>query len=175
MNNLLLTGPPGVGKTTVMRALSGEIADLCPRGFTTDEIREDGRRRGFALVGLDGRRAVLAHEDIRSRRRVGRYGVDLEAFETFLAATPLTDSASGVVIVDEIGKMECFSEKFVHLVERLLGSGTLLVATVAQKGGGFIAEVKKRDDVCLVSMDGCRRDGMPQRLAEEVRRRLAGM
>jgi nucleoside-triphosphatase len=96
--------------------------------------------------------------------------VDLPAFEAFLEDTDLSSSAAGVVIIDEIGKMECFSGKFVRIVEQLLVGGTTLVATVALKGGGFIAQVKGRGDVRLVRIDRSNRDGLPHRLAEEVRR-----
>ena len=57
--NLLLTGPPGVGKTTlILRALSG----LPPvaSGFITRELRQAGERVGFAVETLAGERSAMA-------------------------------------------------------------------------------------------------------------------
>ena len=50
-------------------------------------------------------------------------------------------------------KTECFSAAFRHVVQKALASETPLVATVAQRGGGFIAEVKERWDVTLLEME----------------------
>jgi nucleoside-triphosphatase len=70
---LLLTGVPGVGKTTVLRRLKGRLTGRRIRGFLTDEIRSQrGNRLGFQLETLDGRTARLAAVGLRSPHRVGR-------------------------------------------------------------------------------------------------------
>jgi predicted ATPase len=53
--NLLLTGPPGCGKTTVLERVAGHLGDLRLAGFLTVELREHGQRIGFEAVGLGGR------------------------------------------------------------------------------------------------------------------------
>ena len=58
-------------------------------GFWTSEIRSRGSRLGFELQGLKGGRRTLAHVEINSRHRVGRYGVDKDGFEEFLATLDL--------------------------------------------------------------------------------------
>ena len=77
---LLLTGRPGVGKTTVITAVARALGERAA-GFYTEEIRDRGKRQGFRLVGLCGEQATLAH--VRLKRRghpcVGRYGVDVAA------------------------------------------------------------------------------------------------
>lgn len=80
----LLTGPPGIGKTTAMRRIVAALARRKIGGFTTGEIREKGERVGFGLESFDGARAVLAHVGIASSHRISRYGVDLGPLETFL-------------------------------------------------------------------------------------------
>ena len=60
-NNLLLTGPPGCGKTTVLERVVEHLGDLRLAGFLTLELREHGQRVGFEAVGLGGRRVILAH------------------------------------------------------------------------------------------------------------------
>jgi nucleoside-triphosphatase THEP1 len=73
--NLLLTGAPGCGKTTVLERVAEHLGDLRLAGFLTVELREHGQRVGFEAVGLGGRRAPLAHIRHRSPLSVGRFGV----------------------------------------------------------------------------------------------------
>ena len=80
--NVLLTGPPGCGKTTALRRLIERLADLRLAGFYTQEVRERGQRVGFEAIGVStGQHAILAHVRSRSRHRVGRYGVEPERLE----------------------------------------------------------------------------------------------
>jgi nucleoside-triphosphatase len=76
VRHVLLTGVPGVGKTTVIRELAQRLAAHQPAGFYTEEIREKGARQGFQLVTLDGRRQTLSHVDLPGPFRVSRYKVD---------------------------------------------------------------------------------------------------
>jgi nucleoside-triphosphatase len=145
--NILITGPPGCGKTTLFKRLVKELAHLHPVGFYTQEIREGGVRQGFTLNGLDGSSGVLAHVDFAGDFKVGRYGVDVAGFEDFISRISFSDHKTGLVMVDEIGKMECFSDKFKMLISDALGSKKMLIATIARKGGGLIAEIKKRTDI----------------------------
>lgn len=145
--NVLITGNPGLGKTTLVKKLLTQLEHLSAAGFYTEEIREDGIRKGFELVDLRGGRSVLSHIRIKGPYRVGKYGVDVVSFDKFLDSADFLDSQTDLVVIDEIGKMECYSNKFVSLMRKLLDSDTLIVATIAQKGGGFIAEIKERADI----------------------------
>ena len=51
MKNLLLTGFPGCGKTTVLERVAKHLGDLRLAGFVTLELREHGQRVGFEAVG----------------------------------------------------------------------------------------------------------------------------
>ncbi len=163
---ILLTGRPGVGKTTVIMRLADCLRGQDVSGFYTEEIRERGHRKGFLAVTLSGRTAVLAHVGIRSRFLVGRYGVDVNGFEEL--ALPELGRPCDTILIDEIGKMECFSGRFVTAVWKLLDGRTQVVATVANKGAGFIAKVKARPDVEVWEVTRSNRDELPQRLAESL-------
>ena len=80
---LLLEGRPGIGKTTLARRLLHLLqeAGLPVGGFTTAELRAGGRREGFLVEAASGAQARLAHVGLPGPPRVGRYGVDLAAFE----------------------------------------------------------------------------------------------
>ncbi len=161
---LLLTGPPGIGKTTAIRRVAKGLEGRRLGGFTTEEIREKGVRVGFGLESFDGKKAVLAHVGIASPQRVSRYGVDLEALDRFVDAA--LDPAAGpeVFLVDEIGKMECLSLRFVAAIERLCEGPIPMVATVAATGGGVIERVKKREGTVLWTITRANRDEIPARV-----------
>jgi nucleoside-triphosphatase len=111
---------------------------------------------------------VLAHVSIRSAHRVGKYGVDVAALEA-LAGEALDPRANAdVYLVDEIGKMECLSEKFVAAAEKLLDSGKPLVATVALRGSGFIESVKRRPGVELWTVTRSNRDTLPDEILSRL-------
>jgi nucleoside-triphosphatase len=147
--NILITGIPGCGKTTLFKRLVQAFRHLEPVGFYTQEIREGGVRKGFSITGLDGSSGLLAHLDLSGEFRVGRYGVDVTGFEDFISRIPFSDHRSRVVMIDEIGKMECFSRKFQRIISKVLASDKIFIATIALKGAGLIAEIKSRRDIRL--------------------------
>lgn len=163
-SNIAITGYAGVGKTTLIREVASQLATYQPIGFYTAEIRECGVRLGFELNGLDGSRAVLAHVDHRSPAPVGRYGVDLPTFESFLGRLQLDQTDRRLVIIDEIGRMECLSPRFIQLMVQLLDSDRVIVSTVAMRGGGLIRKVKRRNDTLLYEVTIVSR----RRLREEI-------
>jgi nucleoside-triphosphatase len=171
--NLLLTGPPSCGKTTLVRRLVERLGDLCLAGFYTQELREGGHRVGFEAVGIStGRHALLAHVQSKSRIRVGRYGVEASALAPLVAAELVRPPGDvGLFVIDEIGKMELLCPEFVDAVRRLLGGPVPVVAAVAMKGGGLIAEAKTREDVRLVEVTDENRDSLPAELEAWVRER----
>lgn len=170
--NLFLTGPPRVGKTTlILRALVGLPSErIC--GFVTRELRRDGKRVGFAAETLDGESCVLAHVDTRSPYRVGRYCVDLAAFEALAlpAIDPVLVSAP-LIVIDEVGKMECFSARFRESVVEAVESDRAVLATIALRGDRFIEGLKAHPEVKVLTVTQQNRDelvGQVLKWAQEV-------
>ena len=63
----------------------------------------------------------LAGIKSQSKLRVGKYGVELPRFEALVRAELLqADAEVDLFIVDEIGKMECFSDLFVDAMRTIL-------------------------------------------------------
>lgn len=168
--NSLITCLPRVGKTTLVRRVMDRLVDKHCVGFYTAEIRERGRRVGFELVNLDGRRSVLAHIRLGSKYRVGRYRVDVEAFEAFLEHISFLKTKSDIIVIDEIGKMECMSPKFNRMLEDVFDASIPVLATIALKGGGMIQKVKERNDVHLIHINPDNRDALVGQIVRKIMR-----
>ena len=150
---LFITGDPGCGKTTAVRTAVERLSGRVPMtGFLTDEVCEHGQRRGFAGTTLDGRTFVLADRSIGGDLRVGPYGVTLEGLESIGVAALAPAPDTRLVVVDEVGKMELFSERFRERIELLLASDVALLGTVAQHGVGFVRRLRNDPRVTLVRM-----------------------
>lgn len=167
--NVLISGLPGIGKTTLIKNLIREMPLDRPKGFYTEEIRYEGERKGFQAVSLTGEKIILAHELLQSGYQVGKYKVDVKGFEAFLDDIDFYSGLERPVIIDEIGKMECLSNKFVRIVSEILDSPSPLVATIAHTDGGIKGRIKKRDDVTLYKMNLDNRD----ELLDEILNQLA--
>ncbi|MBU0517028.1 MAG: AAA family ATPase [Proteobacteria bacterium] len=154
---VLLTGPPRSGKTTLIERIVRRL-DRPVAGFFTREIREHGRRVGFSIITLTGQEGVLAHVYHQSRHKVGRYGVNLADLDRIAVPSVQPDDRAALVIVDEIGRMECLSEKFRLAVIDLLDSDHDVLGSIAQGGGPFIQGLKARADVELIAVTPANRD-----------------
>ncbi len=115
MNKLVISGRPASGKTTFIKSLIDDIKEW--QGFYTQEIRIHGKRVGFEIITSTGEKRILAHVDIDSKYRVSKYGVDISVLDDVVSEILIPTEK--ILFIDEIGKMEVFSEKFVQRVESL--------------------------------------------------------
>ena len=156
---ILLTGLPGCGKTTAIMKIIDALDCEKVAGFYTQEIRQNNIRKGFCWKRLDGAEGTLAHVDIKGRFKVGKYGVDVVGFEeAVVSVLDIERVDAELFVIDEIGKMECLSKKFVAAVRRLFASERSVLATVAQKGAGLISEVKNYPNAELFNLTSPNRD-----------------
>jgi nucleoside-triphosphatase THEP1 len=167
--HILITGPPRCGKSTLIERVVGHLGRPAT-GFFTREMKEGGRRVGFAIDTLDGKRGILAHQDIRSRCRLGKYGVNLEDIDRIAVPALVPASPSDLVVVDEIGKMECFSRLFRETLVRVLNSGSAVLGSIALKGNPFIEEIKRRHDVSLIHLSDRSREEAFESVLEHLER-----
>jgi nucleoside-triphosphatase len=164
---ILLTGRPGCGKTTVVQRAVDLIGRAHCAGFYTEEVRERGRRIGFDVVTLDGRRGPLARAGARGPR-VSRYGVDLESFEELGLATleRALEGGGRVLVVDEIGKMELFSQRFTALLDRLLGppGDWAVLGTVMAGRHPAVDRLRRGRGLRIIEVGPGNRDALPREL-----------
>ncbi|KAL7641016.1 UNVERIFIED_CONTAM: hypothetical protein RMT77_008153 [Armadillidium vulgare] len=153
--NIALTGPPGIGKTTYIQKLAKSLNErgipCC--GFLTEEVRGSNKERiGFDVISLDGKRGVLARTNVSgatakssaSSFMVGKYSVDVKAFEAVVLPLFKEIPKSSVIVIDEIGKMEMFSSKFVQKVREIISTSEhRMIVTIPISKGRLIPLVEE--------------------------------
>ncbi|GAI16598.1 unnamed protein product [marine sediment metagenome] len=167
--NILFTGRPGVGKTTVIMKLISGLKEV--GGFYTEEIRQQGERKGFRIITLRGKKGILAHKALNSPYRVGKYGVNIEDLENIAGRSislAVNDDKKKIILIDEIGRMELYSPKFQEAVIKALDSSKRVIGTLQERHNKFIDAIRKREDVKLIEVTLENRKILPEELKKEL-------
>jgi nucleoside-triphosphatase len=165
---LLLTGRPGVGKTTCLRRALEQLGRPAG-GFFTEEIRERGRRVGFDLVTLDGQRAALARLGHGGGPRVGPYGVSVDAVQR--VGVPVIREAvrrGRLVVIDEIGKMEMAVPAYREVVEEALQAPVDVLGVILSAPHPWADAIKAGPAVELIEVTPTNRDALSRDLAARL-------
>ncbi|MBI4004181.1 MAG: hypothetical protein HY353_04085 [Candidatus Omnitrophica bacterium] len=170
MKHLLIVGPPGIGKTTLMKRLTQSLRGGPIDGFLTEEFREDEQRVGFWLSPLDGRQVLLAHRRMETGQRVGPYKVNVQVLDDVAVPIIRRGIAQALVLfLDELGKMELCSPSFQQAVQEAFDHGPAVVATAGIQPLPFLNAVKRRRDVELVPLTRANRDTVEEELTARLR------
>ncbi|KAL3723629.1 hypothetical protein ACJRO7_035751 [Eucalyptus globulus] len=181
---LLVTGPPGVGKTTlitrVFESLKASNPHLKVQGFYTREIREGGDRVGFEAVTLDGRTGPLASSAISTSDSirwptVGKYKVDIASFESLALPLLQVKEDTDLYIIDEVGKMELYSSAFFPAVLKVLQSNIPLLASIPIPKNGRdipgVARLRNHPGAEVFTLSASNRDAV----REQIYNKLLGL
>ena len=166
IKNIFLTGAPSSGKTTVIKKIIAKL-QLPANGFYTQEKKKDDRRVGFLMKSLDGQQGWLAHQDITSDFHIRRYGVSIKNIET-LAVPSIAPVDDQIIILDEIGKMECFSQKFRTAAIAALNSDNIAIGTITLGRDEFILSIKARTDLEIHEVTLENRDALPDLILTKI-------
>lgn len=164
-----ITGLPGAGKTQAlikvieMLEAEGKVVG----GMVTEPILKKNRRVGFSVLNwMTKEKGVLAHLNNPSKISVGRYGVDIHALED--VGVKAIDDANGdaeVIIIDEVGKMEVESDRFVDAVKRALDSNKPLILTLHKKSRNpLLQDIRRRDDIRILEVTPINRNLLPYKI-----------
>ena len=164
--NIFLTGAPSSGKTTVIKKII-ENLNHPANGFYTEEERVEGKRVGFLMKTLDGRKGYLAHQDIKSDFYIRRYGVSIENIEN-IAVPSISPVENNIIILDEIGKMECFSPAFKQATTNALDASNIVIGTITFGGDDFIREIKKRKNMEISEVTVYNRTLLPGKILRKI-------
>jgi nucleoside-triphosphatase len=174
---LLLTGAPGVGKTTVLtKTVEALKADgVTVGGMISCETRQRDMRVGFEVVDLiSGKHGWLAHVNGRGPS-VGKYHVKLPDLENIgVKAIVQATEQCQVVTVDEIGPMELYSKQFKQAVTQALESEKAMLAVIHAKAkDALITAAKQRADAEVFLVTVANRESLPFELEKAILGELA--
>ncbi len=168
--NILLTGHPGVGKTTIIKKLIEKLK-IPAGGFYTEEIRENNMRMGFAVATLSGFKGVLAHRNFKSRYRVGQYGVGVYTLNRIgVKEIQMCLMEKKVIVIDEIGKMELLSPQFQSVVEKALDADNPVLGTITLARHPLVQKITARSDVKITEVTKENRDEVFKKLLKDMKK-----
>jgi nucleoside-triphosphatase len=148
----LVTGEPGIGKTTLIRQVVSTM-HMRAAGFYTEDLRMSGAREGFRIVTLEGDIGLLASAGHPGPVRISKYGVDLQELER--VGVPAIRGAmerGHVVVVDEIGRMQLFSRQFRHTMFEVVRDGHPFLGTVMLGRNAYADKIKAHRNVELLML-----------------------
>lgn len=148
---LFITGRPGIGKTTVLLKTIEELKAKGHNvgGMISREVRQEGTRVGFEIVDLKtGERGWLAHVNQPTGPRVSKYRVNLNDLVTIgVKAIQAALTEADLIVIDEIGSMELFSQDFKQAVKDAVNSSKLILGVIHHIARDPLIEaIRKRED-----------------------------
>lgn len=133
--NYFVTGMPKTGKTTIVKRVVKELQGRGLRvgGFLSPEKKQHGTRTGFEVEDIEtGKTAMLASVKPPGPK-VSKYHVKTRSFEGVALDTMKNIDMYDVYVIDEIGRMEIKSNKFMDLLEKAFSSKTPVIASVSNE------------------------------------------
>jgi Predicted nucleotide kinase len=130
-----ITGQPGSGKTTLVTLIVEKLRfeGINIDGIITKEIKEGGARTGFQILDIKTKnKGILASKKLKVQGpRVGSYTVNLEDIEIIaVQALERAYNNADLIVIDEIGTMELFSQSFRNIVGKILKSNKNCLSTI---------------------------------------------
>lgn len=173
LRHLLLTGKPGIGKTTLIQGIISDLKDNFPdftlTGFITKEVRAHGVRIGFNLHTLDGQTGILARtsfQDQKYRKKVGKYFVDLDDLETI--GIPSLLEEADLILIDEIGKMELLSSTFKETLDILFKGKRFILGTISFYDSPDTIKLKQMSHTKVIEITLQNRDNLHETIMQYI-------
>ncbi|UCC58873.1 MAG: NTPase [Candidatus Bathyarchaeum sp.] len=170
---ILVTGPPGIGKTSTLRRSVKELKnrEYAVGGMICREVREGGVRVGFEIMDLStGQRGWLAHINQPEGPRIGKYRVNLTDLDAIGAASILDALQNAdILAIDEIGPMELSSPAFSKALVRAVETSKPMLGTIHYGlRNSLISSIKEREDVEILKVTYENRESLHNLIADKI-------
>ena len=170
---ILVTGPPGIGKTSILRRT---VKELKNRKFTIGgifcrEVREGGIRVGFEITDIStGQRGWLAHVNQPTGPTIGKYHVNLTDLDVISSGSILDALKNAdIVAVDEIGPMELLSPAFSSALTKAVESSKPLIGTIHYRlSNSLVNSIKAREDIEILKVTYDNRESLQNLIANRI-------
>ncbi|BCU67029.1 hypothetical protein HS7_04660 [Sulfolobales archaeon HS-7] len=163
MERVLITGRPGVGKTTIIL----KVIELLNKerirvgGFVCPEIRSFRRREGFKIIDVMTNEQEWLARVGNGKNSYGRYIINEKAGEVGFNAVRRAIDDSAVIIIDEIGPMELTIPFLRRAIDIAFQSDRSVVGVIHRNVNIPYKFVK-------IPVDERNRDTLPRRIVEII-------
>jgi len=149
--NYFITGMPKSGKTTILRRVVKELQGRGLRvgGFISPEQKEHGTRVGFEIEDIETGRTSKLATTAPPGPRVGKYYVKTKSFEAIALPTMKNIDIYDIYVIDEVGKMERKSGKFLDMLDKAFESHTPLIVSISNE---FVDDYGAFGEVIIVTL-----------------------
>ncbi|MFQ6136028.1 MAG: NTPase [Candidatus Hydrothermarchaeales archaeon] len=174
---LLISGMPGSGKTTLCERVIEELEGMLKiGGFISSEIREGGIRKGFKIRDVrTGKWGTLAHIDQMTGPRLGKYRVNLNDLNTIGVGAILEALEDcDLIIIDEIGPMELFSDEFEKVIKDTFDSKKHVIATIHFRSRDRLIRRFGMGDIPFLMIDEGNRESLVKDIVGKLKEEWGG-
>jgi len=174
-----ITGMPSVGKTQTLKKIIEKLEETGYKvqGMITEVVVEKKKTVGVAVVDWQTKeKDIFAHINFDMKNKVGEFGVDTDILDKIGVAAiekAIDDEEVNIIIIDEIGKMEMFSERFCEVVIDALDSDKPILVTLHKKSRSpLLQDVRRRDDIRILEVTNVNRNLLPYKIEKIMAEKL---
>ena len=143
-----VTGRTGTGKTKVINTLYYRLSseNISMGGILTRDIRKYGKRTGIEIMNIStGITFELADIDRKIGPRLQKFRINKDNIDNLIIDELYQSSTKAeLLIIDMIGPMELFSNRFCDLLQSLLNEDKKILCAIQTKfDHPIIKEIKK--------------------------------
>jgi nucleoside-triphosphatase len=174
---ILITGRPGIGKTSILRRTVKELRrrNYEVGGMICREVREGGIRVGFEIMDLStGQRGWLAHVNQPTGPKIGKYHVNLTDLDV-IGVGAILDALQNadILAVDEIGPMELCSAAFSSALVKAVESSKPMLGTIHYGlSNSLVNSIKTREDAEIIKVTRKNREDLHSLIANHISEHL---
>lgn len=155
MTILVLTGAPGIGKTTAVIHAASTLKDkgINVGGIVSRELRFNNMRVGFEFIDLITNDTNVLASITGNGPKIGKYFVSLEGCRFAAERLNRAIKSCDVIVCDEIGPMELKSIEFINSAKNLLEIDKKIIVVVHQMLRHPLVEQFKNKSSFLINID----------------------
>lgn len=175
LNKFVIIGQSNTGKSCLTDKIVEDMK-LNPIGFRMKDFTIENEFRGYYIHSIRELEGYHNNVPVQTSLRCGHQRVQLkEVYDTFgtdcLEDVMRADADSyDCIILDELGRGEYTSEKFVHSIRQILDGPSTVFILMKNVSNPVTSEIRKRRDVLLYDLDNMSQDEVMINIKEKIKK-----